>query len=289
MAENVYSFDRVRGRNAVFADTWAWARVETCARSHGRAWATAAADAGRALASKQAASLPLLRYVEAMTRARALLLLAAVTCVTTPRPVLADDWMPISSVRGVTIYRRELPGSHLTAMKGTGTIEAPVWKVASILLDTQRAREWVDSLKESRVLRRLAPDRYIEYNHVGGPLLMKDRDFVSEVHITVDPRTSTFDLAYQPASDPDAPTTHNVRGELLSGRFEATSVDPDKRTTLTVELQIDPKGFIPAWIINFFQKSWPLHTFDAIRAQAAKPDIAMPEAFIDVLTPTRPF
>jgi hypothetical protein len=32
-----------------------------------------------------------------------------------------------------------------------------------------------------------------------------------------------------------------------------------------------------------------LHTFEAIRAQAAKPDIVMPEAFIDVLAPTRQF
>jgi hypothetical protein len=33
----------------------------------------------------------------------------------------------------------------------------------------------------------------------------------------------------------------------------------------------------------------PLHTFEAIRAQAAKADITMPEAFVDVLTPTRQF
>ena len=77
--------------------------------------------------------------------------------------------------------------------------------------------------------------------------------------------------------------------EILSGLFQATSLEPDRRTELTVEVQVDPKGVIPAWIVNFFQKSWPLHTFEAIRAQAAKPDIAMPEAFVDVLTPTRQF
>jgi hypothetical protein len=98
-----------------------------------------------------------------------------------------------------------------------------------------------------------------------------------------------FALAYQPTDDPGAPVTHNVRGEILSGLFQATSLEPDKRTELTVEVQIDPKGAIPSWIVNFFQKSWPLHTFEAIRAQAAKPDIAMPEAFMDVLTPTRQF
>ena len=146
-----------------------------------------------------------------------------VTCVNVARPSYAEDWTPITTERGVTIYRRTLPGSHLTAMKGTGTVDAPVWKVASILLDTRRAREWVESLKESRVLRRLAPDRYVEYNHVGGPFLMKDRDFVSDVHIIVDPGARTFALAYRPTVDAGAPATHNVRGEILSGLFQATS------------------------------------------------------------------
>jgi hypothetical protein len=41
--------------------------------------------------------------------------------------------------------------------------------------------------------------------------------------------------------------------------------------------------------VNFFQKGWPLNTFQGIRAQAAKPDIAMPPEFKDVLTPTLPF
>jgi hypothetical protein len=40
---------------------------------------------------------------------------------------------------------------------------------------------------------------------------------------------------------------------------------------------------------NFFQKNWPQSTFQAIRRQAAKPDIAMPDEFKDVLAPTRGF
>ena len=48
---------------------------------------------------------------------------------------------------------------------------------------------------------------------------MKERDFVSDVRITVDPQTRTFALAYQPTDDPGAPSTHNLRGEILSALF----------------------------------------------------------------------
>jgi START domain len=203
--------------------------------------------------------------------------------------VHADDWKLAGSEHGIEIYRREVSGSGIVALKGTGTIDAPLWKIASILLDTRRAPEWVDSLKESRVLRRLGLNRYVEYNHLGLPLMMNDRDFVSEVEIAVDARTKTFALTYKPTDDSSLPAGRHVRGEIISGVFRATSLEGDARTELTAELHCDPKGALPVWVVNLFQKSWPRNTLEAIRTQAAKPDIAMPDEFKDVLAATRQF
>jgi hypothetical protein len=223
------------------------------------------------------------------------LLLVALVSVALPvpasvaLPVGTDDWKLLSKNGGIEVYRREVPGSPIVAFKGTGTIEAPLWKIASILLDTRRASEWVDSLKESRVVRRLALNSYIEYNHIGLPFIIKDRDFVSEVRIEVDPAARTFALVYRPTDDPNVPVTRHVRGEIIAGSFRAVSLEENRRTDLTAEVQSDPKGSIPGWLANFFQRNWPQSTFQAIRRQAAKPDIAMPDEFKDVLAPTRGF
>jgi hypothetical protein len=203
--------------------------------------------------------------------------------------VRADDWKLSSRSHGIEVFHEEVPGSKIVALKGHGTIDAPVWKVASILLDTRRAPEWVDDLKESRVLRRIAPDRYVEFNHLGLPLILKDRDFVSDVRIAVDPAAKTFSLSYQPTQDATAPPTGDVRGEILAGRFVATAIDGARETDLTAELHCDPRGALPAWIVNFFQKSWPEQTFEGIRRQAAKPDITIPGEFRDILGMTERF
>ena len=213
--------------------------------------------------------------------------LVAFLCVALP--VRADDWKLVSKDRGIEVYRREVPGSNIVAFKGTGTIEAPLWKIASILLDTRRAPEWVDSLKESRMVRRLGLNSYIEYNHIGLPFILKDRDFGSKVLIEVDSAAKTFARIYKPTDDLGVPATRHVRGEIVAGSFRAVSMEEDRRTNLTAELQSDPRGAIPGWIANFFQKNWPQSTFQAIRLQAAKPDIAMPDEFKDVLAPTREF
>jgi hypothetical protein len=201
----------------------------------------------------------------------------------------AEDWTPAGERDGIHIYRRESSEGGVVAMRGIGVVDGPLWKIASILLDTARAPEWVDNLKESRVVRRLSLDSYIEYNHVHMPFIVKDRDFVSEVHIEVHPESRTFALVYRPADDAAVPATHNVRGDIVSGRIQAVSIVPGRQTELTAEVQADPKGFLPTWIVNFFQRNWPLTTFAAIRRQAAKGDIGMPDAFRDVLEPTRGF
>jgi hypothetical protein len=200
-----------------------------------------------------------------------------------------EDWKLVGNQHGVEIYRRDVPGSDVVAFKGQGTIEAPLWKVASILLDTKRAPEWAESLKESRVVKRLGPNTYIEYNHLGMPFILRDRDFVSEVVIEVDAEARTFGLVYKPTEEPGAPVTRYVRGQITSGVFQIRSVEPGRRSTLMAEIQCDPKGAIPTWIANFFQRSWPLTTFEGLRKQAAKADLAMPEEFKDVLASTLRF
>jgi hypothetical protein len=206
-----------------------------------------------------------------------------------PRAATADDWKLITTEHGVDVYRRTVPSTGIVAFRGIGTIDAPVWRVASILLDTRRAPEWADSLKESRVVRRLSANAYVEYNHLAMPFIVNDREFVSDVTIEVDENTRTFALVYRPTHDVVAASPRCVRGEILAGRFAAVSIDEGRRTRLTAELQADPKGLLPAWLVNVFQRSWPVITFEHLRAQTQKPDIVMPAEFRDVLTPTRLF
>src|SRR5438128_317295 len=102
---------------------------------------------------------PFGRDLRLRTRRGRLGVLAAVisAVIAFPRLSAGQDWTRVDLVDGIEISRRTAPGTGLVAMRGIGTIEAPVWKVASILLDPPRAPEWVDSLRESRVVQRLGP------------------------------------------------------------------------------------------------------------------------------------
>jgi hypothetical protein len=205
-----------------------------------------------------------------------------------PLPVRDDDraanWEKIGEDDGITVYRREVPGSPVIAFKGEGVISASILRVASILVDTTRATEWIDSLVEERTLRRVSETEIIEYDHVGTPFVMKDRDFVVDCKLDLDAAQKKATVRFHSVSDSLAPTTSYVRGELIGSSFALTSLDRGTKTRIVAEVHCDPKGSVAKWIVNWFQKGWPHNTIMSLRAQAAKPDIVEHARLKQVMT-----
>jgi hypothetical protein len=193
--------------------------------------------------------------------------------------LLVAGWEKTGSEAGVEVYRREVPGSAFLAVKGTGIVEAPVRTVALVLLDDARAREWVDSLAEARVVRTLSEVEYIEYNRASMPLVVSDRDFVNRVSMAADQDARTVTIRSIPVEDAAVPKTKAVRG-LLDATYLLEAIDGGKHTRLTVEIESDPKGMLPAFVVNFFQKDWARETIQGIRKQCAKPDLLPPKEFV---------
>ena len=185
-----------------------------------------------------------------------------------------SDWVRTGDDDGIVTYKREVRGSDIIALRGEGTIDAPLMRVVSVLLDYARAPEWVDSLAEVRVVRMTGPLEFIEYDHVKTPpVVMMDRDFVCRGKLALDLVHQTFAMLMEPATDPAVPRKDDyVRGELR-GFWRMQASDGGKKTSVVAEMLGDPKGSVPKWLVNLFQESWARNTLESLRAQVAKKDI----------------
>lgn len=188
----------------------------------------------------------------------------------TTRP---PPWEKFDEAAGIAVYRRDVPGSPVVALRGEGVVDAPLLRVASVIVDAKRATEWIDSLAEARTIRRVSETEYVEWDHIATPIVLKDRDFVFDAKLEFKPKQKQVLLNYHSVDDPDAPKTDYVRGRFIYGTFALTSIDGGKRTRVLAELLCDPKGSVAKWIVNLFQKSWPHNTIVALRAQVKKKDI----------------
>jgi hypothetical protein len=195
-------------------------------------------------------------------------------------------WELVEKVGDIEVYRRDNPNSDTKSLKGTGVIPVPVSKVVQVLLDCRHAPDWVDSLAESRVVRQHGPSRYVEYNRVSMPFIVNDREFVTDVRMEVDAEARRVTIRSAPIED----ATIRHRNKYVRGTLSALyllEATPEGHTRVSIEVDSDPKGWLPGWLVDFFQKDWPRLTIEGIRSQTQKP-LAPPPEF-QALLGTIPF
>jgi hypothetical protein len=180
-------------------------------------------------------------------------------------------WEKIRDEDGIVVHRKEVEGSPLVAFRGEGVIDAPIARVAIVQMDLEHAPEWIDRLVEARVLEVRSDAEYVTYSHVGAPVVVSDRDFVNRATIEfAPPDRIKFNL--QSVDDPPGPKTSYVRGKLLHSSFELTALDPS-HTRIVCEIHADPRGSLPKWVVNLFQKGWAYKTIMQLRKQVTRPDV----------------
>ncbi len=205
---------------------------------------------------------------------------------------IAEDkpaWEQLSDEDGIKVWRREVEGSPVVAVKGEATFATSIAKLAGVLKDTSREKEWVCSLGEARVLKVVSPTVWIEYNRLEAPWPVSDRDFVIRTEIKVDKQKKAVTFDIKSVEEPSCPPNEDkaVRGELVASTYQLQGLE-DGRTRVTVEIQVDPKGSLPKWLVNWAQKGWPRATLENIRDQIAKPDVQELKLVKDGLADTAP-
>jgi len=191
----------------------------------------------------------------------------------------SPDWKQTDDEGGILIFERADPNGFL-AFRADGIVHSPLRSVAAALLDSEHTPEWVDHLEEDRILARQGAAKFVEYTHVSTPFVLKDRDFVCEVGLSV--KNGSLLIESHSVEFGAAPETKYVRGAVLQNEFRLTPLK-DRKTRLQGEFHIDPKGSVAQWIVNLFQHSWPKKAFRAIQARAAEGKSTLPKALEPIL------
>ena len=182
-----------------------------------------------------------------------------------------QQWEKISDIDGIITYRKEIPDSPIVAFRGEADVNAPIAKVANILMDTPKKMEWVSNIMEARNLELTSNVERVEYNKTHTPWPVSNRDFVFNAKMETDIPNKKLRFYMKSVTHPSMPETKAVRGHM-TGVYILTALDGGK-THLEVEIVADPKGAIPKWLVNLMQKKWPRKTIAGIREQAAKSSV----------------
>jgi len=178
------------------------------------------------------------------------------------------NWNEVYAAEGVTVYRAEAENTKFFAFKGETVYDAEIGKVLHVLLDNEHRVEWVGRLYFNEVLESESPYDYVLYQAFELPAMFANRDYVYHGTVTEDD-AGVLTLQMNSIEHDKAPETVGVRANLINSRYLLTPLE-DGKTRIEVEILTDPKGWMPAWLVNIIQKSWPVDTLNGIRSQFDK-------------------
>lgn len=201
------------------------------------------------------------------------------------------SWESLYSEEGIAVERGLVADSPYMASRGTGTVEARIGKVISILLDHTRANEWVHNLSDSIELRAMENHSVVVWQRFDNPWPTDDRDFVYLAEPSPDASKKYFRAWFKDITETEIILTEAERskipdqsccivGKLIytEWQFRAAGIDS---TCVRVEVMFDPKGWVPGILVNQFQRDWPYLTIQGLRRQARKEDVKLHDAFGD--------
>tara|TARA_B100001094_G_scaffold205327_1_gene199245 strand:- start:147 stop:902 length:756 start_codon:yes stop_codon:yes gene_type:complete len=216
----------------------------------------------------------------------ALFCAAALTSFTPTTAHAGEKWELISTADGVKVYRKEVKGSNMFAFKGVMTANVHFARVARVFSTSKLRRTWVDRWAADKDLKVHNSKERTYYIRFGLPWPVSDRDYVLNTKATLDVKRRIMTARIRSVNFPGyGPKSCCVRGKVVGTFYKFEALPGAEKTRLTVEVQTDPRGLLPAWLVNLIQKKWPYKTLTGLVRAAKKPNIQNHPDYVDWHTP----
>ena len=190
-----------------------------------------------------------------------------------------EDWQLVSVKDGITSTRKNIVDSPLFAFRGEADVPDSLGALSAVLLKDDIGPEWVDLMNLSKSLRIEGPYSKVIHQGYDLPWPIQDRDYLMREVANYNQETKVFTLMFESIEDPILPKQSCCIRAKTYRTFWRLSVNPDNTTHVEVEVYTDPKGSLPAWLINLIQKDWPYNTISGLLKRSRVGDIQKsPEA-----------
>ena len=193
----------------------------------------------------------------------------------------ASEWEELFTEENITVWQREVEGTSFVEFRGRGIVEEPASRVAAVIRNNERKTEWMHQCAANFAVEYKGPGHVIVYNRTASPFfLISDRDVVLDVKGTIVPEKKMLRIAFGNVVHTKVPPFDGVvRMPALHGFWELVEKG-EKKTEVTYQVQADPGGALPAWLVNMVSKNIPLHTIGNLRKQTKKPGYEKDEAIV---------
>ncbi|CAB5135347.1 hypothetical protein D3OALGA1CA_3499 [Olavius algarvensis associated proteobacterium Delta 3] len=182
------------------------------------------------------------------------------------------EWKERYARPGITVYSQKLPGSNLFALRAEAVLEAPVGQLMEVLRRVDISNEWMPDIRTKYILEVNSDLDVITYSLNSVPFPFSDRELVLRNCVRLD-RAQKYLVVdiYSVPYDKHPVKKGAVRSYMHCGEMRVRPIT-DRKTEIDLLMYVDPRGFIPHWLVNMFQKKLPYNFLKALEKKAGTTD-----------------
>ena len=192
---------------------------------------------------------------------------AAALALALPRIARAGEaWETIAREGGIVVQLRPEPGRQFPSYRSICRMPANRWKILAVFADADRHSEWAHRCVESRLIDHPSPTEYVVYSRNKAPWPAKDRDIVFKGKITVRNGGNEIVVRSREVEHRKAPSPPQgtIRIPRMRGMVRIVTID-DEHSMVLYQVNADPGGRVPDWIVKMTSKNLPLITMRGLR------------------------
>lgn len=202
------------------------------------------------------------------------LLVCILACLLQASGAIADDedggWHHEVTEDGVSVSLRNEPGRDLPVFRGVGKVDAGLFDILAVLDDTPRLTDWMANCIGSKVIKQVNEFDRIIYNRTDSPWPVSDRDVVLSATVQASlAKKEVWCRFSSTTSAAQGPVDGVVRMPRLRGYYRLQAID-DTHTKVTYQIDADPGGMLPDWLVTRATKQLPIQTIVGMRKQVKK-------------------
>lgn len=184
--------------------------------------------------------------------------------------VAETAWQLDKDEDGIKVYVQERQDSAVKSFKGEVTISARLTSVVSALEDTNAYPQFLHNCKKAKNLKIISHSESYKYIVTDMPWPVEDRDMIVHSVMSQNKASKVVTIKLNAASKQIAHKKGLVRIKNMVGSW---SLIPDAKGQIkvTYEMNIDPGGSLPKWLVNSLVVDIPFHTLRKLRNQLKKP------------------
>jgi len=180
------------------------------------------------------------------------------------------SWQLDKDENGIKVYVRDSAGSAVQSFKGVVNIPARIPSIVTALEDTKSYPLFLHNCKTASDLKTVSDSESFKYIVTNMPWPVKDRDMIVHSLMSQDRNTKKVSIKMNADVKLLAQKPGLVRISQMKGSW---SLVPAAKGTVkvTYEMNVDPGGNLPKWLVNSLAVDIPFHTLRKLREQLKKP------------------